>query len=378
MLLPKHVDEFQTDCVECLEYELIDVIGRGSYGTVFKALEKKTQAFVAIKKIKQVFDDLPDTQRILREIKFLKCLDHPNIIRPHTVLTPRNAAAYNTIYVVLEYMDCDLGSAIKLNKGDFDPDHYRFFLFQMLNGLRCLHAADIFHRDIKPANILVNADCKLKICDFGLSRIASEGDVLGDDNIWTSYVVSRWYRAPELFYATGESLKYTKSIDIWSVGCIFAELLLGYPLFSGKTTTTQFALIVETLGSPSDVALTVSYSRRARDFIQTTLGRYADHGYEPFRNWFIDYCPQCEEAGMDLLSWMLSMDPDERPTVDDALKHEYFDAIWRQIDGYMPEMGNLHTVKEAVANAGFDFDKKKDITADELSALILAECQGAE
>lgn len=135
---------------------------------------------------------------------------------------------------------------IKAND-DLSGDHHQFFLYQLLRGLKFVHSAKVFHRDLKPKNILANSDCKLKICDFGLARPALDPTPY-HTIYWTDYVATRWYRAPELcgsFYA-----RYSPAIDIWSVGCIFAEILLGKPLFPGRNVVQQLELITDLLGKP--------------------------------------------------------------------------------------------------------------------------------
>lgn len=134
---------------------------------------------------------------------------------------------------------------IKAND-DLTPEHHQFFLYQMLRGLKYIHSARVYHRDLKPKNILANSDCKLKICDFGLARPSLHD--MPSTIYWTDYVATRWYRAPELcgsFFA-----KYSPAIDIWSVGCIFAEVLLGKPLFPGRNVVHQLELITDQLGTP--------------------------------------------------------------------------------------------------------------------------------
>ncbi|KAL3655136.1 Mitogen-activated protein kinase 9 [Castilleja foliolosa] len=141
-------------------------------------------------------------------------------------MLPPSRREFQDIYVVFELMESDLHQVIKAND-DLTPEHYQFFLYQLLRGLKYIHTANVFHRDLKPKNILANADCKLKICDFGLARVS----------FWTDYVATRWYRAPELcgsFFS-----KYTPAIDIWSIGCIFAEMLTGKPIFLGKNVVHQ-------------------------------------------------------------------------------------------------------------------------------------------
>ncbi|KAI0491714.1 hypothetical protein KFK09_025974 [Dendrobium nobile] len=238
--------EFFTEYGEASKYQIQEVIGKGSYGVVGAAIDTHTGKRVAIKKIHDVFDHVSDATRILREIKLLRLLKHPDIVEIKHIMLPPSRREFQDIYVVFELMESDLHQVIKVND-DLTPQHYQFFLYQLLRALKYIHAANVYHRDLKPKNILANADCKLKICDFGLAR-ASFNDT-PSAIFWTDYVATRWYRAPELcgsFFS-----KYTPAIDIWSIGCIFAEMLIGKPLFPGKNVVHQLDLMTDLLGSPS-------------------------------------------------------------------------------------------------------------------------------
>uniref|UniRef100_A0A0D3DQ55 mitogen-activated protein kinase n=1 Tax=Brassica oleracea var. oleracea TaxID=109376 RepID=A0A0D3DQ55_BRAOL len=191
----KKETEFFTEYGEANRYEVQEVVGKGSYGVVASALDTHTGERVAIKKINDVFDHVSDATRILREIKLLRLLRHPDVVEIKHIMLPPSRREFCDIYVVFELMESDLHQVIKAND-DLTPEHYQFFLYQLLRGLKYVHAANVFHRDLKPKNILANADCKLKICDFGLARV-SFNDAL-TAIFWTDYVATRWYRAPEL------------------------------------------------------------------------------------------------------------------------------------------------------------------------------------
>ncbi|XP_064937696.1 mitogen-activated protein kinase 12-like isoform X2 [Musa acuminata AAA Group] len=238
--------EFFTEYGEASQYQIQEVIGKGSYGVVAAAVDTHAGERVAIKKINDVFEHVSDATRILREIKLLRLLRHPDIVEIKHIMLPPSRREFKDIYVVFELMESDLHQVIKAND-DLTPEHYQFFLYQLLRALKYIHTANVFHRDLKPKNILANADCKLKICDFGLAR-ASFNDA-PSAIFWTDYVATRWYRAPELcgsFFS-----KYTPAIDIWSIGCIFAEMLTGKPLFPGKNVVHQLDIMTDLLGTPS-------------------------------------------------------------------------------------------------------------------------------
>ncbi|KAI0516141.1 hypothetical protein KFK09_008813 [Dendrobium nobile] len=166
-----HEDEFFTEYGEASQYEIIEVIGRGSYGIVGSAVDTKTGEKVAIKKINDVFEHVSDATRILREIKLLRLLRHPDIVEIKHIMLPPSRREFRDIYVVFELMESDLHHVIRAND-DLTPEHHQFFLYQLLRSLKYIHSANVFHRDLKPKNILANSDCKLKICDFGLARVS--------------------------------------------------------------------------------------------------------------------------------------------------------------------------------------------------------------
>ncbi|KAL6517242.1 Mitogen-activated protein kinase 16 [Orobanche hederae] len=187
--------DFFTEYGEGSRYRIEEVIGKGSYGVVCSAYDTHLGEKVAIKRINDIFEHVSDATRILREIKLLRILRHPDIVEIKHILLPPSRREFKDIYVVFELMESDLHQVIKAND-DLTPEHFQFFLYQLLRGLKYVHTANVFHRDLKPKNILANADCKLKICDFGLARVAFNDSPMAV--FWTDYVATRWYRAPEL------------------------------------------------------------------------------------------------------------------------------------------------------------------------------------
>uniref|UniRef100_A0A6U0CUJ7 mitogen-activated protein kinase n=2 Tax=Ostreococcus mediterraneus TaxID=1486918 RepID=A0A6U0CUJ7_9CHLO len=296
-------------------YELQEVIGKGSYGTVCAALDRETGKRVAIKKVKNAFEHASDATRILREVALLRSLKHPDIVEVLNILLPPNPRDFNDVFIVFELMETDLHHVIKAND-DLTDEHHQFFLYQLLRGLKYMHSANVFHRDLKPKNILANSDCKLKICDFGLARpaFAKEGPQM---IFWTDYVATRWYRAPELcgsFFT-----QYTPAIDIWGVGCIFAELLRGAPLFPGKNVVNQLEIITDVLGTPTPLQIAKVRNEKARRFLQNMRIKPALPLVEKF--------PNVAPKALNLLSKLLAFDPDDRPTAAQALADPYFDGM---------------------------------------------------
>lgn len=227
------------------KYAPIKPIGKGAYGVVCSARDVETNKKVAIKKIVNAFENVVDAKRTLREIKLLRHLRHENVIDIIDCVKPASKHEFEDVYLMYDLMDTDLYQIIRSSQSLTD-EHCQYFVYQILRGLKYIHSADVLHRDLKPGNLLLNANCDLKICDFGLARTALiDADA---SEFMTEYVVTRWYRAPELLLSCAE---YTSAIDVWSVGCIFAELLGRKTLFPGKDYVHQLNLIMRVIGTPA-------------------------------------------------------------------------------------------------------------------------------
>ncbi|KAJ8650341.1 hypothetical protein MRB53_003364 [Persea americana] len=251
-------------------------VGRGAYGIVCAAFNSETREEVAIKKIGNAFDNRIDAKRTLREIKLLRHMDHDNVIAVKDIIRPPQKENFN----------------------------------DLLRGLKYVHSANVLHRDLKPSNLFLNANCDLKIGDFGLARTTSETDFM------TEYVVTRWYRAPELLLNCSE---YTAAIDIWSVGCILGEIMTREPLFPGKDYVHQLRLITELVGSPDDSSLGFLRSDNARRYVRQ-LPQFPKQQF-PLK------FPNKSPLVVDLLEKMLVFDPSKRITVDEALCHPFLSTL---------------------------------------------------
>ena len=214
-------------------YTFLRELGHGAYGVVrYRDLtsavtNKKTGVDVAIKKVTNVFQKPILAKRALREIKLLRHFAGHENITSILDMDTSDPYSFNEIFICQELMEADLHQIIRSEQPLTDA-HYQYFIYQLCRGLKYIHSANVLHRDLKPGNLLVNADCELKICDFGLARGLSDTP---DAGFMTEYVATRWYRAPEIMLAFRS---YTKAIDMWSVGCILAELLGSKPLFKGR------------------------------------------------------------------------------------------------------------------------------------------------
>jgi len=285
------------------------ILGSGAYASVCEAMNKKTKKSVAIKKNKGVFQDLSDAKRILREIKLMAHFDHDDIVRLISVIPPDDdeLESFEDVYLVLEKMEVNLSKVIKHQK--LSNRHYQFFVYQMLRGLKYIHSAGVIHRDLKPENILINgADCNLKITDFGLAR-----GVYKEEKDLTEYVVTRWYRAPEVMCSARQ---YDEKVDEWSVGCIFAELLLRKPLFPGGNHIDQLKLIFNLIGTPAANTLDWIKTPEAKQWVQ----RMAPSKGKSLEKILTKATPDA----LDLVTKMLRLDPSKRISVVEALEHPYF------------------------------------------------------
>uniref|UniRef100_A0A0E0PHC9 mitogen-activated protein kinase n=1 Tax=Oryza rufipogon TaxID=4529 RepID=A0A0E0PHC9_ORYRU len=343
--------DFFTEYGEGNRYKIEEVIGKGSYGVVCSALDTHTGDKVAIKKINDIFEHVSDATRILREIKLLRLLRHPDIVEIKHILLPPSRREFKDIYVVFELMESDLHQVIKAND-DLTPEHYQFFLYQLLRGLKYIHTANVFHRDLKPKNILANADCKLKICDFGLARVAFSDTPTAI--FWTDYIATRWYRAPELC-GSFFSKVYTPAIDIWSIGCIFAELLTGKPLFPGKNVVHQLDIITDLLGTPSPETISRIRNEKARRYLNSMRRKKPI----PFTQKF----PNADPLAMRLLERMLAFDPKDRPSAEEALADPYFKNI-ANVD--------REPSAQPITKLEFEFERRR-ITKEDIRELIYRE-----
>lgn len=296
--------------------ELIKKVGSGAYGTV-ASFQDAAGNKLAVKKITDAFHDLVDGKRILREVKLLRFMQHDNI-SCILDLYPPDHPDFDDIYIVTDLMETDLHRVI-YSKQVLNEEHHQYFAYQILRGLLYMHSANVVHRDLKPSNILVNKNCDLKICDFGLARGLGPED---DDNTLTDYVVTRWYRAPEVVLLASE---YTKSIDVWSVGCILCELIGRKPIFTGKDHLDQIKKILNVIGTPTEADLLwLPGKSPARAFIKKVP-------VSTKQDWKIIY-PKASDNAVQAIDRMLTFDPTKRADVQECLTLQYFATLHMEDD----------------------------------------------
>lgn len=264
---------------------------------------------VAIKKISPMAKSVYDAKHTLREVRLLRhCGQHPNVITLLDLMLSENA---DELYIGMECMDTDLHRIIQSSQ-KLSLSHHKHFMHQLVLGIEFLHSNGILHRDLKPANLLVSKNCDLRISDFGLARMAPE--LTDDKPLMTEHVVTRWYRPPELMLSPDG--KYTAAVDVWSCGCIFAELLGRTPLFPGKNFVHQLQLIFDVIGTPHPSKTTYIKNQQAIQFLRSLPNKGA-----------VDlasiYPHACKES-IEFMTSCLRFSAGSRITVQEALDHAFF------------------------------------------------------
>ncbi|KAI0044802.1 CMGC/MAPK/ERK protein kinase [Auriscalpium vulgare] len=331
------------------EYQFVKELGQGAYGCVVAAKHRRTGEGCAIKKITNINTKACRilTKRCLREIKLLHHFRrHKNITCLYDMdIVFGPDGNFDEVYLYEELMEADLHAIIRSGQPLSDA-HFQSFIYQTLCGLKYIHSANVLHRDLKPGNLLVNADCELKICDFGLARGFNQAQKQG---FMTEYVATRWYRAPEIMLSFAN---YASAIDVWSVGCILAELLAGKPIFKGRDYVDQLNQILHYLGTPSEDTLRRVGSPRAQDYIRSLPIKPR----VPFSQLF----PHANPLALDLLAKMLNFDPAKRITCEQALEHPYL-AVWHDPSD------------EPVCPSNFDFGFEDEDSIEGMKKLIVQE-----
>ncbi len=417
------------------DYEIVKIIGKGSYGDVAEAIHKPTKRKVAIKRIYRVFEDLVDCKRIVREIAILRRMKHPNVVGLFDIIEPKDLKTFDTLYLVMEYCQSDAKKLVK-SATHLQLAHIQLLMYNLMCGVKYIHSAEVIHRDLKPANILLNEDCSVRICDFGLARsvagvettfkslikptttgttaepatepapkaapmkIAEKPEDQKKKEIHkqlvrtkdarknmkrelTGHVVTRWYRAPELILLEKD---YGPAIDIWSSGCIFAELLSMMkehaptyldrkPLFPGSScfplspdhkaekkhgfphsSTDQLNVIFDIVGTPNEEEKSFVTDAKALEYLKTFNARP--------RVDFAELYPAAGKDAIDLINKMLLFNPYFRITVDETLAHPFFESI--------RDKAKEVTAKETII---LSFEKEGDLDAGRLRDLFVEEIQ---
>ncbi|KAJ5805403.1 mitogen-activated protein kinase HOG1 [Penicillium pulvis] len=279
-------------------YSALRLVGVGTYGQVCSATDNLTTQAVAIKKIAEPFQSLEAAKRSFREVKLLRHLRHGNVISVQDIFV----SPFDDLYLVTDLLSTDLARVIRSRP--LEDKYIQYFFYQIMRGLKYIHSAGVVHRDLKPSNILVDENCDLKICDFGLARTLKLS--------MTGYVTTRYYRAPEIMLTWQN---YGVEVDMWSSGCILAEMIEGTPLFPGKDHAHQFLIISDLLGSiPPEILPHIC--------AEGTMERIAalpQRKKQPFRTKF----KAASLEALDFLEKVLVWDPSQRISATEALSHPY-------------------------------------------------------
>ena len=283
-------------------------LGEGTYGVVYRAKDQKGQEIYALKKIRLQAEEEGIPSTAIREISLLKELNHINIVKLYEVLH-----SVKKLTLVFEYVEQDLKKIIDSTNGKgLEMKYVKSFLYQLLKGVDYIHKYKVLHRDLKPQNLLINKDNVLKIGDFGLAR----GYGIPVKN-YTNEVVTLWYRPPDVLLG---NKTYGTTVDMWSIGCIFAEMVLGKPLFTGNSENDQLKKIFAIMGTPTE-----NYAPSLREFSEWGVGDNTFEVVKPQN--FKELFPNLDSEGIDLIQKFLQLEPDKRISAEEALKHPFFDDI---------------------------------------------------
>lgn len=290
------------------KYQKLEKIGEGTYGIVYKAKDKKTGELLALKKIRLEAEDEGIPSTAIREISLLKQLQHPNIVRLYDVVHTEKK-----LTLVFEFLDQDLKRFMDAC-GDQGLEMFtvKSFLYQLLQGISYCHQHRVLHRDLKPQNLLINMEGELKLADFGLAR--AFGIPVRN---YTHEVVTLWYRAPDVLMG---SRKYSTQVDVWSVGCIFAEMVNGRPLFPGSSESDQLVKIFKSLGTPTPKSWPQMVD------LPEYKANFPVYPAQPFKK----IVRKLDPLGLDLLTRMLQYDPNKRLSAEQAMKHAWFADLKQQ------------------------------------------------
>lgn len=303
-------------CRSVEQYKILNRIEEGTYGVVYRARDKNNNEVVALKRLKmeQEMNGFPITA--LREISTLLECKHPNVINLKEIVV---GSTLDKIYLVMEFLEHDLKSLIEVmirNSQTFSDADVKYLMKQLLEAIKHLHNNWIIHRDLKPSNLLINSEGVLKVADFGLAR--EYGYPI---QLYTPNVVTLWYRAPEILLGEKE---YSTSIDMWSCGCIFGELILMHPLFPGTSEIDQLKRIYRLIGSLHEnegITLNQSSTMEKNTFknVQSEVEK-------------ILLLNTLTQHGQDLLKQLLKCDPRERISSENAMRERYFSDFLLKTD----------------------------------------------
>lgn len=346
---------FNVDFEVTNSYKLDRIIGCGSYGIVASGTHRRTGIRVAIKRIPLFEYDALVCMRALREIKLLCELQHENLVETFDIQFASSEEDLTHVYIIQRLMPTDLARVVRGIQ--LTNEHVRYITYQLLCGVHAIHSRSIIHRDLKPSNILIDTKCNVQICDFGLARLISPHSANLENNegrFMTEYVATRWYRAPEIYLFRDN---YGPAMDMWSVGCIMAEMMGNKPLFPGKNHVDQMNKFVELLGAPDEKRLS-GLPLICRNFFDGCVMTRVD---------FEKRFPHIEPLGIDLMNRLLQILPEDRISCEEALAHPYMSTLHDTLPEACPLQDDFFQFEAGTSR--MKFDELRKVAFDELNKM---------
>ena len=322
------------------KYDVLGVVGEGAYGIVYKCKNKETGKYVAIKRFKEVEDELVK-KTMKRELKMLQKLHHPNVVDFQEAYKRKG-----NLYLVFEFVDKNLLELLQEHPQGLDSNLIRHLIYQLCKAIKYLHSQNIIHRDVKPENLLITDNMELKLCDFGFARLISGSCT----EKLTDYVATRWYRAPELLLTQGE---YGKEVDYWAIGCIMGELVDGNPLFPGENEIDQIYCIQKVLGNLTEEQMDMFYNNplfNGKNLLNVTKPETLQRRY----------MGKLSKTDISFMKGLLELDPKKRLNEKTVFSHPYFEKYERGNNSL--KKNSTHYLSVHSLDSGEDGKKQKNIT----------------
>ena len=322
------------------KYEVLGVVGEGAYGIVYKCKNKETGKYVAIKRFKEVDDDLVK-KTMKRELKMLQKLHHPNVVDFQEAYKRKG-----NLYLVFEFVDKNLLELLQEHPQGLDPNLIRHLIYQLCKAIKYMHDQNIIHRDVKPENLLITENMELKLCDFGFARLISGTCA----EKLTDYVATRWYRAPELLLTQGE---YGKEVDYWAIGCIMGELVDGNPMFPGENEIDQIYCIQKVLGNLTEEETEMFYNNplfNGKNLLNVTKPETLQRRY----------MGKLSKVDISFMKGLLELDPKKRLNGKNVFSHPYFEVFEGKKINLIKKNSSHFLSSRSINNVSVDEVKKNN------------------
>ena len=322
------------------KYEVLGVVGEGAYGIVYKCKNKETGKYVAIKRFKEVDDDLVK-KTMKRELKMLQKLHHPNVVDFQEAYKRKG-----NLYLVFEFVDKNLLELLQEHPQGLDPNLIRHLIYQLCKAIKYMHDQNIIHRDVKPENLLITENMELKLCDFGFARLISGTCT----EKLTDYVATRWYRAPELLLTQGE---YGKEVDYWAIGCIMGELVDGNPMFPGENEIDQIYCIQKVLGNLTEEETEMFYNNplfNGKNLLNVTKPETLQRRY----------MGKLSKVDISFMKGLLELDPKKRLNGKNVFSHPYFEVFEGKKINLIKKNSSHFLSSRSINNVSVDEVKKNN------------------